>query len=170
MGFAKKRSAQADKVTSGTDIKHRWVGNLKEASTVLYRQLIQPIISEIGGKELIIVPHDVLHYLPFQALIDPKGKFLTEIYPISYLSSASLLQFTKEKRKAHGEKALAFGNPDLDDPEKDLAYAELEAQEHRNLRRSIPNPTCSYEKMQRRKRARLFRPTTTSFTSQHTRN
>jgi CHAT domain-containing protein len=100
-----------------------------EAAGVLYKQLIEPLVSQIKGRELIIVPHDVLHYLPFHALMGPDGRYLIEKYPIYYLSSASLLQFVQEKRKAGGEKVLAFGNPDLGDPEKNLEYAELEAEE-----------------------------------------
>jgi len=100
-----------------------------ETSTSLYQHLIQPLLPHVTGKELIIVPHDVLHYLPFHALVSPDGHYLIEKYPIYYLSSASLLQFTKEKKKAKGEKVLAFGNPDLGDPEKELKFAELEAQE-----------------------------------------
>jgi len=115
---------------------------LKVASTSLYGQLIAPLVPHITGRELIIVPHDVLHYLPFHALVSPDGRYLIEKYPIYYLSSASLLQFTKEKRKAKGDlsavlaqagKVLAFGNPDLGDPQKDLQFAELEAGEVRRL-------------------------------------
>jgi CHAT domain-containing protein len=98
-------------------------------SQELYRLLIEPAVPHIKGKELLIVPHDVLHYLPFQGLLSSDGRYLIEKYPIYYLSSASLLQFVKEKRKAGGEKVLAFGNPDLGDPEKNLEYAELEAKE-----------------------------------------
>ena len=104
-----------------------------ETSGVLYKQLIEPLIPHITGKELIIVPHDVLHYLPFHALMGPDGRYLVEKYPIYYLSSASLLQFVQEKRKAGGEKVLAFGNPDLGDPEKNLEYAEREAKEVKNV-------------------------------------
>src|SRR5215813_12149893 len=100
-----------------------------ESSTFLYQELIQPILPYASGKELIVVPHDVLHYLPFHALIGSDGRYLIEKYPVYYLSSASLLQFVKEKRKAGGEKVLAFGNPDLGDPEKNLEFAELEAKE-----------------------------------------
>ena len=103
-----------------------------ESSTSLYQELIQPILPHASGKELIIVPHDVLHYLPFHALRSPDGRYLIEQYPIYYLSSASLLQFVKEKKTAGGEKVLAFGNPDLGDPEKNLEYAELEAEEVKN--------------------------------------
>src|SRR5262249_19154169 len=83
-----------------------------EASALLYKQLIEPLLSHVTGKELIIIPHDVLHYLPFHALVGSDGRYLIEKYPIYYLSSASLLQFVKEKRKTGGEKVLAFGNPD----------------------------------------------------------
>jgi CHAT domain-containing protein len=100
-----------------------------EASALLYKQLIEPLLPHITGKELIIVPHDVLHYLPFHALVGSDGRYLIEKYPIYYLSSASLLQFVKEKRKTGGERVLAFGNPDLGDPEKNLEFAELEAKE-----------------------------------------
>ncbi|OGU70551.1 MAG: hypothetical protein A3H45_06020 [Ignavibacteria bacterium RIFCSPLOWO2_02_FULL_55_14] len=114
----------------------------KVASTVLYQHLIEGVLPHVTGKELIIVPHDVLHYLPFHALLAPDGHYLIEKYPIYYLSSASLLQFVKEKRKAKGDlsavlaqagRVLAFGNPDLGDPQKDLQFAELEAGEVRRL-------------------------------------
>ena len=104
-----------------------------ETSAALYKHVLQPVLSHVRGKELIIVPHDVLHYLPFHALISPDGHYLIEKYPIYYLSSASLLQFVKEKRKAGRERVLAFGNPDLGDPQKDLQFAELEAGEVRRL-------------------------------------
>jgi CHAT domain-containing protein len=115
---------------------------LNTLSQDLYKILIQPALPHIHGKELLIIPHDVLHYLPFQALLSPQGKYLIEDYPINYLSSASLMQFTQEKRKAKGEltsvlaqggKVLTFGNPDLDDPKMSLQFAEIEAKEIKNL-------------------------------------
>ena len=99
----------------------------------VYELLIRPALSHIKGKELIIVPHGVLHYLPFQALYSAQGRYLVEDYAVSYLSSASLMQFTKEKRKARGDRVLAFGNPDLGDPTKELKFAELEAAEIKKL-------------------------------------
>jgi CHAT domain-containing protein/predicted negative regulator of RcsB-dependent stress response len=126
-----------------------------EASTVLYKQLIQPILPHITGKELIIVPHDVLHYLPFHALIGSDGRYLIEKYPIYYLSSASLLQFVKEKRKAGREKVLAFGNPDLGDPEKNLEYAELEAEEVKNV---YPDSTVYVKKEASEEKSKSLSP------------
>ena len=102
---------------------------LKESAQELYRLLIEPVRQKIRGKELLIIPHDVLHYLPFQALIAPSGRYLIEDYPIEYLSSASLMQFTKEKKKSSRDTVLALGNPDRGDEAFNLRFAEREAKE-----------------------------------------
>ena len=101
----------------------------KQISQELYRTLIQPALPFIKGKELLIIPHDALHYLPFQALLSPEGRYLIQDYPMEFLSSASLMQFTREKRRASRATALAFGNPDLGDPAYNLRFAEREVKE-----------------------------------------
>jgi CHAT domain-containing protein len=100
-------------------------------SQELYRLLIEPALPHIRGKELLIIPHDVLHYLPYQALLSAQGKYLIQDYPIYYLSSASLMQFTKEKKRAsrEAEKALVMANPSLGDEAYNLRFAEREARE-----------------------------------------
>jgi len=101
-------------------------------SEELYKLLIEPALAHIQGKELLIIPHDVLHYLPFQALVSSQGKYLVQDYPIYYLSSASLMQFTREKKRASKgkeERALVMGNPSLGDEAYDLKFAEREAKE-----------------------------------------
>jgi len=99
----------------------------------LYKQLLAPAESFIQGKELVIVPHDVLHNLPFHALIGADGRYLIEKYPIEYLSSASVMQFTRGKRRALGNKLLAFGNPASADSVKQLKFAEQETAELKTL-------------------------------------
>jgi len=126
-----------------------------ELSASVHKQLLQPILSHVTGKELIIVPHDVLHYLPFHALLSPQGRYLIEQYPIYYLSSASLLQFTKEKRRAMGEKVLAFGNPDLSDPKMALQFAGIEAKEIKSL---YPQSTIYLEKEATEEKAKTLAP------------
>jgi CHAT domain-containing protein len=101
----------------------------RASSQELYKLLIEPGLPHIRGKELLIIPHDVLHYLPFQALLSSQGKYLIQDYPIYYLSSASLMQFTKEKKRAGGEQALVMGNPSLGDQAYNLRFAEREAKE-----------------------------------------
>jgi CHAT domain-containing protein len=106
---------------------------LDQLSMSLHAQLIEPVLPQVTGKELVIVPHDVLHYLPFHALRSREGAYLIERYPVAYLSSASLLQFVRAKRKAKGEKVLALGNPDLGDFSMNLRFAEREAREIQRL-------------------------------------
>jgi CHAT domain-containing protein len=92
----------------------------------LYQALVGPAFPGGLPRELIIVPHRVLHYLPFHALMPAPGRYLLQDSLMSYLSSASLLQFTKEKQHTGSPAALAVGNPDLGDPTLNLRYAERE--------------------------------------------
>ena len=101
----------------------------KQASLELYRALIGPALRHIKGKELLIIPHDVLHYLPFQALVSPGDRYLIQDYSLHFLSSASLMQFTREKKRPSRETALAMGNPALGDEAYNLRFAEREAKE-----------------------------------------
>ena len=100
-------------------------------SQELYKLLIELALPHVRGKELLIIPNEVLHYLPFQALLSSQGKYLIQDHPIYYLSSASLMQFTKEKRRASrdDEKTLALGNPSLGDEAYNLRFAEREVRE-----------------------------------------
>ncbi len=125
------------------------------ASSALYKLLVEPALPHVRGKELVIVPHDVLHYLPFHALVGPDGRYLIEKYPIYYLSSASLLQFVKEKRRASGANVLAFGNPDLGDPDKDLEFAELEAQ---GVKAAYPESTVYLRKEATEEKSKTLSP------------
>ena len=140
------------------------LGEYQNAAQELYGLLIQPALPYIAGTEVIIVPHDALHYLPFQALYSPQGKYLIEEYSVSYLSSASLMQFTQEKRKAKGDlstvlaqggRVLALGNPDLNDPKMSLQFAGIEAKEIKNL---YPQSSIYLEKEATEENAKTFSP------------
>jgi CHAT domain-containing protein len=91
----------------------------------LYEKLIQPIEGFITSKNLTIVPHGALHYLPFNALYE-KDSFLIDRYNIRVLPSASVMTFLKDRREGHAGNLLAFGNPDLGDPIYDLPGAQNE--------------------------------------------
>jgi pentatricopeptide repeat protein len=100
------------------------------------QDLHQALLSRTGirkGEQLIIVPHGVLHYLPFHILLQPDNRYLLEDHAISYLSSSGLMRFTSDKQKKMQGKVLAFGNPDLGNLIYNLRYAEREAREIGNL-------------------------------------
>ena len=85
----------------------------QEALSDLYLTLIAPVEKEIVGKKrLVIVPHGMLHYLPFQALRSESGKYLIESHAISYLPSASVLKYARIKNKENRNDLFAAGNPE----------------------------------------------------------
>jgi CHAT domain-containing protein len=91
----------------------------------LYRKLLAPAHLAIRGRRLVIVPHDVLHYLPFGALRTPAGKWLIEVHALATVPSASVLKFLADKGAHASDRILAVGNPDLG-PALALRYAERE--------------------------------------------
>ncbi|OGB94835.1 MAG: hypothetical protein A3H39_07530 [candidate division NC10 bacterium RIFCSPLOWO2_02_FULL_66_22] len=92
----------------------------------LFNQLVRPALRGRTFRELLIVPHDALHYLPFQALMSAPGRYLIQDAPLYYYSSASLMQFTRAKVQGGTANLFALGNPDLQDPTLNLRFAERE--------------------------------------------
>lgn len=103
----------------------------KTEAQKLYRDLLGSISPMLKGKQLVIVPHGVLHYLPFGALMN-NGRVLIEDHAIRVLPSASV-QAQLEGATPNGNSILIFGNPDLGDAAMDLPGAEAEARQVRTL-------------------------------------
>ncbi len=106
----------------------------KEISVRLYHYLIKPIDDDIRRSQLIaIIPFGALNYLPFNALAreDSNGglDFLIEEKEIVYLVSSSPNYLEKILNESHDRQinsVVAFGNPDLGEPELALPYSEKE--------------------------------------------
>lgn len=78
-----------------------------------FRQMFAPLQRHVHNTRLIIVPHNVLHYIPFAALRDPRsGRYLVEDYTITYVPSASVLRFLRAKESPVNGNALVLGDPD----------------------------------------------------------
>lgn len=88
-------------------------------------QLIKPIEPLITTPNLILVPHGMLHYLPFGALSDG-SRALIDRYHLRYLPSASVMEYLATPAKREAPKVMVIGNPALGD-QRPLAYAEQEA-------------------------------------------
>jgi CHAT domain-containing protein len=66
----------------------------------LYDQLIAPISDLLErSKRLIIVSHQMLHYIPFHALYDGES-YLIDRYAVSYAASASVLRICRSRKPA----------------------------------------------------------------------
>jgi CHAT domain-containing protein/Tfp pilus assembly protein PilF len=92
----------------------------------LYGWLIAPLKDKLKTPVLGIIPHGVLHYLPFAALTDGT-RFLSDDYTLFILPSASVLRFIQEKRKPESNTVLALGNPTTDLPSLQFAGQEAES-------------------------------------------
>jgi CHAT domain-containing protein/Tfp pilus assembly protein PilF len=102
------------------------LAEVQDRARALYGRLLAPARPHVHGALLLIVPHDVLHYLPFAALRTPDDHWLIEDYTLATLPSASVLRYLKNKGAAAGAPTFAIGNPDLG-PALALRYAEREA-------------------------------------------
>jgi CHAT domain-containing protein len=92
----------------------------------LYQRLMAPFAKVIKNKNITIVPHGILHYLPFNAL-HTGNEFIIDKYNVRLLPSASVMKFLKSDRKGQKGSLLALGNPDLGNAQYDLPGAQIEA-------------------------------------------
>lgn len=87
------RSVLKDKIEivrrSLVDPKHPYD---QKTAHELYLYLIAPMVQWIKSEHLVIVPHEDLNYIPFQALqMERNGRYLGEMFQISYAPSSTVL-------------------------------------------------------------------------------
>ncbi len=82
----------------------------------LYDELIAPLREHLRASHLVIVPHGVLHYLPFHALFDGE-KYLIDSFTISYAPSAAIFALCQQKPPLSAGPSLILGVPDAQAPQ-----------------------------------------------------
>ncbi len=111
----------------------------KEDLAIFYNLLLRPITEAnlLNTKELIIVPHGKLHFVPFTALWDGE-QYLGENYEVTYLPSASVLRFLNDKQKDNPNQqkllSMAFNRAEN---QPLLSHANNEAEDIANLYRTV---------------------------------
>ena len=120
---------QFNKFLYGAAYQRRHIGLMQrmtdEALAKLHQILIAPIVERHQGSEsLIIIPHRILHTVPFQALFDGQ-QYLVEQLDISYAPSATILYRTLTRETAVSPQApIIIG---IDDEIIPQARAEAES-------------------------------------------
>jgi CHAT domain-containing protein len=82
---------------------------------MLYSLLLQPIERRIGARRMIVVPHRLLHYVPFHALYDGMS-YVIERREVGYAPSASVLHSCHARPQPKLEHALLLGLADEQTP------------------------------------------------------
>ena len=92
----------------------------------LHAWLLAPLAGELTTPVVGIIPHSVLHYLPFAALTDGQ-RYLGDTRTLFYLPSASTLPFIQAKRKGSADAPLALAQSQAESLPP-LRFADQEAQ------------------------------------------
>lgn len=118
---------QLSKLALGKDYAarfgHRLLDDAVACLRALYGELLAPLRSRLEVGHLIVVPHDVLHHVPFHALEDG-GAYLIDRMSISYAPSASVYYLCRAKSASRRHHNLVVGVADERAP---LILREAEA-------------------------------------------
>lgn len=118
-GLLQMLRSQLAKFRLGDDYVRRFERNLFEATQnhllELHAELIEPLRDRIAGEHLVIVPHGILHSLPFHALFDG-DHYLVDRYSVSYAPSASVYALCQNRSDPPGASCLVLGVPDAQAP------------------------------------------------------
>jgi CHAT domain-containing protein len=77
----------------------------------LYEEVLAPLRGHLRTKHLVIVPHGLLHYLPFHALFDG-SRYVIDSFTISCAPSASIFALCQRKPRLASGPPLVLGVPD----------------------------------------------------------
>jgi len=106
---------QLSKFRLGPDYVRSFERTLLDATRLhleeLYQELIAPLRDRLAASHLIVVPHGVLHYLPFHALFDG-NEYLIDSYSVSYAPSASTYALCQRRGAQPSGPPLVLGVPD----------------------------------------------------------
>lgn len=81
----------------------------------LYEELIAPISDLLGDRHVVVLPHGLLHYIPFHALHDGET-YLIDRCSVSYAPSASVYTLCRSKEINQAGTSLIFGLDDAQAP------------------------------------------------------
>ena len=123
---------------SSGDWRHKQLNAPKE----LYNMLIAPFADRIQGREIVLVPEGAMFMVPFAALQDDSGKYLSETCKIRIVPSLTTLKLIYDSPADYHSQtgALIVGNPQVSHvtPLRQLPAARQEAQDIADLLKVTP--------------------------------
>ncbi len=124
-------------IEAGQEDLNREVSRLRDLiSETADEEVIRQESEKLGGlllppdlpdsSQLVVSPSGVLNYLPF-SLLSQRGDYLINRFPVTYIPDLFMLRASDEKHSY--SSILAVGNPDLNNPDLELYFAQKEAGE-----------------------------------------
>lgn len=112
-----------------------WKNVIEEITHVLSERLLQPIMSEIGSCEsIIIVPNRELHLFPFHAIPLGNRVRMCDLFDVQTVPSLSILKRLAERISMPGNETLLLASNDFDD--------ELAPMEVRRIAETLAAESC----------------------------
>ena len=106
---------QLEKFRLGPDYVRQFGRFLEQSSVALlrelYDELLAPLMDEVEADHLVVVPHDLLHHLPFHAFHDG-DRFVVERFAVSYAPSATVFRLCSLRQARPADSSLVLGVPD----------------------------------------------------------
>ena len=134
--LVQRLNVQWDRFRAGQDFARRHMSLLERSAQrvlhELYRALIGPVEQYLNGganehpQSVTVIPHGVLHQIPFHALFDGE-QYLLERLEIAYAPSATVLTLCANRPPPEGSRALIAGVADEAIPAVRLEVAAVAA-------------------------------------------
>jgi CHAT domain-containing protein/tetratricopeptide (TPR) repeat protein len=117
---------QIEKFNYGQAYVNSYFGQLKRATdgylAKLYTLIFAPLEKRLSSQKIIIIPHGLLHYLPFHALRSAE-QYLVDRYEISYAPSAYVLKTCRSRQeKLKTPETLPRRQRNLSNQEADFTH------------------------------------------------
>ena len=114
-----REPAEEESLTVYRPVEEEEEENLQPLPTLAerYQMIIAPVADFLDQPELVIVPDRVLYKVPFAALMDERGNYLSEAYRIRIVPSLTTLGLIQDcPAHYHSQTgALIVGDPDVRD-------------------------------------------------------
>ena len=112
-----RSSAQVEETPATSQVKENEEEGQNDLPALkdLYNIIIAPVLKFLEGANMIIVPDRSLHRIPFAALKDESGEYLSQKYRIRVIPSLTTLKLIQDSpANYHSQKGvLIVGDPDV---------------------------------------------------------
>ena len=94
---------------------HDETEDMKTCLRLFHKIIIAPVADFLKEPEIIIVPDSCMYHVPFEALLDEEGRYLSEKFRISIVPSLTVLKVIQDSPSNYHSKtgALIVGEPEV---------------------------------------------------------